>query len=71
MGIALNDEGRAHFTATADMQNLKPQSSLQKMSRTAAETQLPVPEKWMDHPEVKKLGKWPAEPAPGTKATRF
>lgn len=60
VGIKLNNEGRAHFNTARIIQNVKPQTALQRMSETASETNRATKEEWLSHPEVVKMPKGPA-----------
>ena len=66
MGVAFNDEGRAHFQAMATMQATKNEMQLQGMSASADKVGRYIPGKWRDHPEVVKLNKSPAPETGGT-----
>jgi hypothetical protein len=66
MGVALNDEGRSHFQAVAEMQAAKNEIQFQGMSPSADKVGRYIPGKWRDHPEVVKLKKRPAQGTGGT-----
>jgi hypothetical protein len=66
MGVAFNDEGRAHFQAVATMQAFKNEMQLRGVSASADKVGRYIPGKWRDHPEVVKLNKSPAPETGGT-----
>ena len=64
IGIALTTEGCAHFDAAAAERYRWPEGPLKRMSVSSKEVRRSIPDKWLEHPEVVKLRKWPAdEPA--------
>lgn len=57
MGIALNEEGDAHFDAVTTTQAFKNEMQFQGMSPSSDKVGRYIPGKWRDHPEVVKLKK--------------